>query len=116
MEEEISAEQAPFHEGEHLEAECQPRRSLDSDCGMPEPPSHRFYILQFLITLLAMVITGVVVWAVMDSRTVQTASSAAVDADSDSGAGSGSDGSKGQDPLPPLEMSEEFPLGLCQGD
>eukprot|EP00980_Cylindrotheca_fusiformis_P031543 scaffold26537_cov196-Cylindrotheca_fusiformis.AAC.1 len=110
MEEERPTEHGPVHEGEHLEAECQPRRSLDSDREMQKSPSRRFYILHLLITLLAMVVTGVVVWAVMDSRTVQTASSAAVDADSDSGAGSGSDGSKGQDPLPPLEMSEEFPL------
>lgn len=89
---------------EDLEADCVLQDSTAD--GDKESKSSRSFpiVLYVVVLLLAMVVTGFAVWTIMDSRTDDAIS--VRDAGTDNG----------QSPLPSLEISTDFPLGLCQGD
>eukprot|EP00980_Cylindrotheca_fusiformis_P002012 scaffold444_cov109-Cylindrotheca_fusiformis.AAC.9 len=101
-------DQAPSHEGEDLEAESAPRKSPDDeDCDKQKVASRRFPILLVSILFFVIVISGVVIWGITDSHAVPSTTK---------GAGALAVAGSDTDSDPPLEMSTDFPLGLCQGD
>jgi hypothetical protein len=94
---------SPSPSTEDLEEATGSVRSADGQGGKKKFPSRRFSIIYALAVILAMLITGLVVWAVMDSRT-------------DTSTPTNTDTPISFPEYSPLEMSTDFPLGLCQGD